>query len=91
MSTLPDTWDELVDALKDAAPNTWTTCTAWAVGGGDPDGFEIRLQGGRATYSAAWCVLGTDRDRVRLSRLDPGPKEVARYVAPDIVVEVRRV
>ena len=87
---IPETWDELIPKLSTA----WTPCLAWAVGGGDPQGLEIRVKGGRALYTAAWCILKEDAQWVRLGRLeagdDLGPKEVARKIAPDALVEVRR-
>jgi hypothetical protein len=87
---LPETWDELIPRL---GPE-WTPCLAWAVGGGDPQGLDIRLQGGRAQYTSAWCVLKEKAQWVRLARLEPGdahgPREVVRKVSPETVVEVRR-
>jgi hypothetical protein len=62
---------------------------AWAVAGGDPDGLEIRTKGGRSVYEAAWCVCGKEKDRVRLSRLESGPK-IVRWLKPEDLVEVRR-
>lgn len=87
---IPETWDDLLPKL---GPE-WTTCLAWAAGGGDPQGVELRLVGGRALYTAAWCVLKEDVQYVRLARLEPGdghgPKEVVRKVTPETLLEVRR-
>lgn len=92
MSSIPDNWNDLAPLLRAGG---WVRCLAWAVGGGDPDGVEIRLVGGRVSYTNAWCVMGPRADRVRLSRLDPGdsggPHEVIRWLTPDTEVEVRKV
>jgi hypothetical protein len=91
---LPDTWDELLEVLHKTPSSGWVICSAWAVGGGDPEGLDIRVLGGRAIYHNAWCVSSEKNDRVRLCRLDPGdglgPNEVSRYLDPEDVVEVRR-
>ncbi len=93
MAALPETWDALVDTFNRVPTGTWVRCIAWAVGGGDPDNCDIRVAGGRAVYTNAWCVFAQregDRDRVRLARLDPGPVEVVRWLGVEDVVEVRR-
>lgn len=90
VADVPTDWGQLAPLLRAAKPGQWVEATAWAVAGGDPDGVVIRLVGGRALYEAAWVVFGRRTDRVRLSRVDVGPHEVARFVDPDARVEVRR-
>jgi len=85
---VPDSWTDLIPVLSE----DWTLCTAWSVGGGDPDGLDIRVKGGRAQYSNAWCEFRR-LDWVRLCRVDSLPEglcEVVRFVKPDTLVEVRR-
>ena len=85
-----ETWEELAPALREHL-GQWQMATAWAVGSADPDGVEIRLKNGRVHYEAAWVVFGKrGSEWVRLSRLDPGPHEVVRWVQPDAVLEIRR-
>jgi hypothetical protein len=98
MSTpIPDSWTDLKLLLREAVPGVWLTATAWAVGGGDPQGFDIRVKGGRAVYQDAWCVPppppARGDDRVRLGRVEPRqgrPHEVFRFVSPDKLLEIRR-
>lgn len=95
-SALIDVWDDLVAAIDAAPSGTWVPCTAWAVGGGDPENFDIRLVGGRSIYTNAWVVFGKEgrRDRVRLARIEPasasGPREIVRWLDSEDLVEVRR-
>lgn len=103
MTMIPEIWDDLVDLLDKSPADEWVLCTAWAVGGGDPDGMSIRLAGTpsrtnrfhrRATYEAAWCVCTAKSERVRLSRLDAMPdgkiREVERWLKPEDRVWVKR-
>lgn len=100
---IPEIWDDLA-ALLNQSPGEWVLSTAWAVGGGDPDGCSIRLAGGvtgrssrfhsRAIYEAAWCVCTKKSERVRLARLDAMPdgqlREVVRWLKPEDRVWVKR-
>lgn len=91
---VPDVWDDLAPLLREK-PGEWVVCTAWAVGGGDPDGVTIRVLDGKATFSAAWCVCTKRSERVRLARLDPGEggtvREVVKWLKPDDLVEVKKI
>lgn len=89
---VPEIWDDLVPLLQEK-PGEWIVCTAWAVGGGDPEGVTIRVLDGRATYDTAWCVCTKRSERVRLARLDPTPgcpTEIVKWLQPGDLVEVRK-
>lgn len=90
---VPDVWDDLAPLLREKQ-GEWVVCTAWAVGGGDPDGVVVRVLDGKATFDAAWCVCTTRSERVRLARLEPGEdgtvREVVKWLKPDDLVEVKR-
>lgn len=89
-ATLPETWADLEPQLS----GDWTDALAWAVAGGDPDGFDIRLKGGRVIYEAAWVVFGSrGSERVRLARVVPrdgGLHKYVRWVKPDDALQIRR-
>lgn len=91
MSGTPITsWSDLAPHLSEVG-GPWVTCHAWAAGGGDPDGCEIRLVGSRTVYTSAQCVWGK-RERVRLSCVrDVDLKVVSKLVTPDAEIEIRRV
>ena len=90
---VPDVWDDIAPLLREKT-GEWVVCTAWAVGGGDPDGVSIRVLDGKATFEAAWCVSTKRSERVRLARLDAMPdgtlREVVKWLKPDDLVEVKR-
>lgn len=83
-----DNWSDLAPLLRE--PGDWIECTAWAAGGGDPGGCEIRIKGGRQVYEFCTAFPGPRADRVRLGHLDD-LREVKRWVRADVVVEIRRV
>ena len=89
---IPAVWDDLVPLLQQ--PGEWVVCTAWAVGGGDPDGVKVRVLDGKAEFDAVRCVCTKRSERVRLARLEPGEggtvREVVKWLKPTDLVEVKK-
>lgn len=87
---MPRSWYDLQPLLSEE----WVQATAWAAAGGDPEGCEIRIPGGRVVYDAAWVQFGPrGGEKIRLSRVVSKPdglREYVRWVRPDDVVEIRR-
>ena len=90
---VPDVWDDLPPLLREKSKD-WVVCTAWAVGGGDPDGVTIRVFDGKATFDSACCVCTKRSKRVRLARLEPveggSVREVVKWLKPGDLVEVKK-
>lgn len=89
---VPQTWTDLEPRLdKGDANGEWLKATAFAVAGGDPEGFEIRVFEGRAIYESAMVFEGPRGGiKIRLARLTPELEQKNRWVSPDTLLEIRR-
>lgn len=91
MAAIPDNWSDVAPQLS----QEWLVCTAWAAGGGDPDGCEIQILGGYRIYTFCTAFCGPRSDRVRVGYLeDAGQgrlRQTIRWIPPDTPVRIRRV
>lgn len=69
------------------------TFTAWQLIGWESICGDLMVEGGRATYTDVMynCITSKKYERVKLARLDPGPREVCQWVEADQPLTITRI